>query len=54
MKVFRELKGYLERLDSLNEHRESIEKDIRFTPDENYPELTRNELILHTIYAISL
>ena len=54
VKVFRELKSYLERLDSLNEHRESIEKDIRFTPDENYPELTRNELILHTIYAISL
>jgi hypothetical protein len=54
VKVFRDLKNYLERLDSLNQHRESIEKEIRFTPDENYPELTRNELILHTIYAISL
>lgn len=54
VKVFRRLPDYLTRLDSMWEHRESLEKDIRFTPDEKYPELSRNELILHTIYAISL
>ena len=54
VKVCRRLADYTKRLDSLWEHRESLEKDIRFTPDEQYPDLTRNELIIHTIYAISL
>ena len=43
VKIFRKLPDYLNRLDSLWEHRESLEKDIRFTPDETYPDLTRNE-----------
>ncbi|MFQ7550806.1 MAG: hypothetical protein ACLRMZ_11465 [Blautia marasmi] len=54
VKIFRKLPDYLDRLESMWEHHESLEKDIRFTPDEKYPDLTRNELILHTIYAISL
>ena len=43
---------FLERLDSMNEHRESLEEGIKFRPDEKYPELSRNELIKHTILAI--
>lgn len=54
VKIFRKLPDYLNRLDSMSRNRENLEKDIPFTPDENYPDLTRNELILHTIYAISL
>lgn len=54
VKFFRELNAFLDRLDSMNAHRESLEKDIPFKPDEKYPELSRNELILHTILAISL
>lgn len=54
VKIVKELKAYLERLDSMNEHKESLEEGIRFKPDEKYPELSRNELICHTILAICL
>ena len=45
---------FLERLDSMNAHKESLEEGIKFRPDEKYPELSRNELIKHTILAICL
>lgn len=54
IKIFKELKPFLERLDSMNAHRASLEEGIRFRPDERYPELSRNELIRHTILAICL
>lgn len=54
VKIFTDLKPFLERLDSMNEHKESLEENIPFRPDEKYPELTRNELIKHTILAICL
>ena len=54
VKVMTELKPYLERLDYLNAHKEELVKDIAFTPDERYPELSREELIKHIILAISL
>ena len=54
VKVMTELKPYLERLDYLNAHKEELVKDIIFTPDERYPELSREELIKHIILAISL
>ena len=50
----RDLKPYLERLDSMNEHKESLRNGIKFTPDERYPDLSREELIKHTILAICL
>lgn len=54
VKIMKQLPLFLDRLDGLNEHQESLRKDIKFTPNETYPDLTREELILHTIYAISL
>ncbi|MDO4337571.1 MAG: hypothetical protein Q4C91_05715 [Eubacteriales bacterium] len=54
VKILRDLRPYLERLDSMNEHRESLEEGIKFTPDDRYPGLSRNELIKHTILAICL
>lgn len=54
IKVFRRLPEYLNRLDSMWEHHESLEEGIRFVPDENNPDLSRNELIMHTIFAITL
>lgn len=54
LKVFTDLKPFLERLDSMNEHRESLEADIKFTPDERYPEFSRNEIIRHTLLALCL
>lgn len=52
VKIFTRLPQFLERLDSMNEHKESLEEGIKFRPDEKYPELSRNELIKHTILAI--
>ena len=54
MKIFTELDPYLERLDSMNAHKDSLEEGIKFRPDERYPGLSRNELIKHTILAICL
>ena len=54
VKIFTCLDPFLERLDSMNAHKESLEEGIKFRPDEKYPELSRNELIKHTILAICL
>lgn len=54
VKILKELRPFLERLDSMNAHKEALESGIRFTPDERYPELSRNELIKHTLLAICL
>ena len=54
VKIFTRLEQFLERLDSMNEHKESLEEGIKFRPDEKYPDLSRDELIKHTILAICL
>lgn len=54
VKIFTRLDPFLERLDSMNAHKESLEEGIKFRPDEKYPELSRNELIKHYILAICL
>lgn len=54
VKVYKELKPYLERMDYLNAHKQELEQNIPFTPDERYPDLSRDQLIKHTILAISL
>ena len=54
VKIFTDLRPFLERLDSMNDHRESLEEGIKFTPDEKYPDLSRNELIRQTILALCL
>lgn len=54
VKILKELKPYLERLDTMNKNKASLEEGIKFTPDSRYPELSRNEMIKHTILAICL
>lgn len=54
VKILKDLKPYLERLDSMNEHKESLRNWNKFTPDDRYPDLSREELIKHTILAICL
>lgn len=54
VRILKDLRPYLERLDSMNEHREALEEGIKFTPDERYPGLSRNDMIKHTILAICL
>lgn len=54
VKFLKEKRQFLERMDSMNAHKELLRKDIRFVPDERYPGLSREELIKHTILAICL
>lgn len=54
VKIFTELKAFLRRVDELYAHREEWEKDVPFTPDERYPDATRNELVKAVILAISV
>ncbi len=54
VKVFKDLKPFLKRLDELYPNHEEQEASISFTPDEKYPELSRNELVKHIIMAISV
>ena len=52
VKIFTDLKHYLDRVDTLAS---KVEKEeIPFTPDERYPELSREELIQDLILAISI
>jgi hypothetical protein len=54
VKILRDLRPYLERLDSMNAHQDSIREGIKFRPDERYPDLSREEVIRHTILAICI
>lgn len=54
VKIFKDFQPFLDRLDSMNLHAEGLRADIPFKPDDRYPDLTREELIKHTILAISL
>lgn len=52
VKIFTDLKKYLERVDTLAARTEK--EEIPYTPDDRYPELSREELIMHLILAISI
>ena len=54
VKLFKERKAFLERAAYLNKNRDSLRENIRFTPDERYPDLSRDELIRQLLLAISL
>ena len=54
VKIIKDLKKYLERMDNLDRRSEELRKGIKFVPDERYPDLSREELMCHTILAISL
>ena len=54
VKIFKDVKPFLDRVGYLAKNQEEIEKDIPFTPNESYPDLTRSQLVKHTILAISL
>ena len=56
VKIFTDLKHYLERLDSLNAHYNELEQSAneRFKPDERYPDLSRDEMVKHNLMALAL
>lgn len=56
VKIFTERKRFLERMDSLNRNYSDLEAAANgtFTPDERYPDLTRDELVKHNLMALAL
>ncbi|MCI5902041.1 MAG: hypothetical protein MRZ74_05905 [Blautia sp.] len=54
VRILKDLKPYLQQLDSLNAHYDSLHEGIKYVPDERYPDLSRDELIKHTLLAICL
>jgi hypothetical protein len=53
-KVLKDFKKYTQRVQELQKRQDHYREDIAFTPDERYPDLSREELIFHTLLAISL
>ena len=54
IKVFRRLPEYLNRLDSMGSIMSHWKKAFDLCRMKNNPDLSRNELIMHTIFAITL
>lgn len=56
VKIFDQMKPYLERLDSLNRNYNQLEADAneKYVPDERYPDLSRDEMVRHNLLAIVL
>ena len=52
VKIFDNLKHYTQRIEKLAQNPDLYREGIKFTPDERYPELNRDELVMHTIMAI--
>ncbi|MBQ7371940.1 MAG: hypothetical protein IJW67_08700 [Blautia sp.] len=54
VRILKELRPYLERLDGMNAHQESLRENIKFVPDERFLDLPREEIIRQVILAICL
>lgn len=54
VKVMKDFKKYQQRAADICSRQEQYREGIEFTPDERYPDLSREELIYHTLLAISL
>lgn len=54
VKVFKELKPFIKRLDELYPNHEEHEAAVAFIPDDRYPDASRNEMVKHLIMAISV
>lgn len=54
VKVLKDFKKYIQRVEQLQKGQEQYRSGIEWTPDERYPDLNRDEFIYHTLLAISL
>lgn len=54
VKIFSNLKHYLDRVEQLAGEPEKYREGIKFKPDETYPDLSREELMKHVLLAISI
>lgn len=54
VKIMKDFKQYIQRVKTICERQEHYREGLTFTPDERYPDLSRDEVIYHTLLAISL
>ena len=54
VKILKDILPFLERLDSMNLHQDSLREGIKFRPDSKYPDLNRDQLVKHTLLALCL
>ena len=54
VKVMKDFRQYLQRVENIQKKQDHYREGIAWTPDERYPELSREEFIYHTLLAISL
>ena len=54
IKVFKDQKQYIQRAQSICKNQEQYRENIKWTPDERYPDLSRDEFIYYTLLAIAL
>lgn len=54
VKIFREERAFLERVGQMAKDPEKYREGIKFTPNETYPDLSREEVIKHVLLAISV
>ena len=54
VRVMKDLKAYCQRVQQLSADPEKYRAGISFTPDERYPDFSREELIMHLLLRISL
>jgi len=54
IKIFKDMKLFLDRLSTLNQNGEKSETDNSFQPDGEDTEISKNEMIKRTLLAISL
>ena len=54
VKILKDIRPFLERLDSMNLHQDSLREGIKFRPDSKYPDLNRDQLVKHTLLALCL
>ena len=54
VKVMKDMKNYLNRIKDICAKQEHLREGLTYTPDPRYPELTRDEMVLHILLAICL
>lgn len=54
VKVLKDIRKYANRVKDLQQNQDHYREGIEYTPDERYPELSREEYIFHILLAISL
>ena len=54
VKILQDQKAYLQRIRQLAEKPESYREGLKYKPDPRFPDVTRDELAMRTIMAISL